>query len=375
MARIRNLALALSQTGCEVSLLLVGDEESEFVWEKIAVQQVARGQPEPRRGWRRPRVNARAVDRMAQEIGRRHAAGGVDVVFFYNQDVAYAWRLARLCRQRGIPFVQQYAEKHLACDYAAGWRDTHYLSERLHLLVLPHFSAGSVVISHYLAAELSARARHPVLVVPTVAPLASAAGRTPPAIPELLAISGGARRDSLELLLEAMTLVRQAGGRTRLRIVGLSSDTLAKLTARARSHELAGGVVLAGRLDEANYTEAVCGASCHVLLRSDDVSSQACFPSRLFELFSHGTPAILSAVGDIRRYFTDGEDALLVSPGSAAAVAEKILWVERHPGAAAEIGQRGNGTARRVFDLARHGEALANYLQATVHRHKSQSHA
>lgn len=375
VARIRNLALALSEAGCQASLLLVGDEEREFTWEKIAVQEVARGRAEPKRGWRRPRVNAQAVERMAQEIERRHAAGAVDVVFFYNQDFAYAWQLVRVCRKRGIPFVQQYAEKHLACDYAVGWRDTHYLSERFHLLVLPRLSAGSVVISHYLADEISRRASHPVLVVPTLAPVPAATMRTPPARPELLAISGGARRDSLELLLAAMQLVRRAGGGTRLRVVGLSPNTLAKLTERVRRDELGDSVALAGRLDEMSYTEAVRNASAHVLLRSDDVSSQACFPSRLFELFSHGAPVLLSAVGDIPRYFTDGQDALLVAPGSAAAIAERVLWMERHPDAAAKIGARGNIAANRAFDLARHGAALANYLRAIVHRHESKSHS
>ena len=362
--RLRNFALALKSAGAEPSLLLVSAELTvRFEWQGIPVNGFARANS-PGSRWFGGRVNAAAVDAMGAEIGRRQATGEVDCVLFYNQDIIYAWRIARLCARLGLPFIQQYAEKHLPQDYASGWRNTYFLSESLHLQIIPRISSGSVVISRELLVQVGRRAKHEPLLLPTVCPLWSLRERTLSSDPMLVCISNGARRDDLPVLLRAMARVRAAGSCWRVRIIGLPESAKRKISALATQLGLGKRARFDGFLPEAEFNAAVKCADAFVLLRSDDSSSRACFPSRLADLFATGAPVILTAVGDLPHYFVDRRDCLLTPPGDEIALAEGLIWLERNSEAGRKLGRQGSIQAMRAFDLRRSGLLLAEYLAA-----------
>jgi len=361
IARARNLALALRLAGAQVGLWLVGETGSrEFDWRGVGVQEFGR------RAGGRGRINASAVEAMLDRLATQHTSGArVDAVLFYNQDLVYAWRCARLCRTLGITYVQQYAEAHLAADYPEGWRSTFFLLERFHRSVLPWMSEGAVVISHDLAALLGASSRRPTVVIPTVSevPVPTAVA-LPDGVAEVICLTQGARRDDLPLLLRAMALRRTAGGRLRLRVVGLGKSARPRIEREVAALGLNDLVRVDGFLPDDVFASALAGASACVLLRTDDLSSRACFPSRLHELFGTGRPVVLSAVGDLPRYFEDRKHCLFVPAGDAKALAERLAWLETHPAEAAMIGRSGNARAAEVFAPRSNGLMLLRFLNS-----------
>lgn len=78
-------------------------------------------------------------------------------------------------------------------------------------------------------------------------------------------------------------------------------------------------------------------------------------PRVLIEAFACGLPAITSNLGSMSEMIMDGESGLLVEPGNAAALAERMAWAWRSPDRLTAIGQQ----ARLEFE--RKYSAEANY--------------
>jgi glycosyltransferase involved in cell wall biosynthesis len=371
-ARVRNLALGLHRAGVDVEMMFTEGAVKCTSWQQIPVSMIARsatGTKDKRSVWTRvlkQRVHTAAMNAMLAEIERR--SHRPDAVIFYNQDVAYALQTLRACRRLGIAFVQQYAELHLASDYPNGRRNTYWLSEQLHLRIIPRLADGSIVISSYLLAAVGQRSTHDPLLIPTIADVPAHQGRTLRLPLTALCVSGGARRDDLEILIAAMVRLKARGGRMRLQIVGLANDALNRLQLLVNDLRLQAHVVLAGHLAYDEFRTTVATADVQILLRTQDRSSVACFPSRLYELFSFGAPVVLSAVGDLPLYFADQREAMLVPPSNAEKLAEVLLWLENHPDKAAAIGRAGNQSARTSFSVDERGHDLARYLNQVCAR-------
>lgn len=360
--RLRNLGLSLKAAGAVPVLWYAGGPVAGFDWQGVKVESFSGEKPG------RGRVNAPAVAAMGRRLMELASAGEVDAVIFYNQDALYAMKLAWVCARAKVPFFQQYAEMHLPEDYANGWRNSYFLLEWLHLQVMPRFGAGSIVISRELESLVGRRGRHVPLVLPTVARVA-AIGRRDVATPSrLVCISTGARRDDLPLLLRAYASARQGGANLKLQIMGLSGTARQALATLASELGTEDSVTLSGFVSEEEYAAVLASADAFVLLRSDDRSSRACYPSKLHELFGTGAPVILSAVGDLPRHFTHGHDCLMVPPGDLPALAGALRWPTEQREAAAEIGLRGNRRAREIFDVEGAGRSLLAYLQSRILR-------
>lgn len=71
------------------------------------------------------------------------------------------------------------------------------------------------------------------------------------------------------------------------------------------------------------------------------------------EAMAHALPVVASAVGGIPDKLREGETGFLVPPGDEAALAERILWLAKHPQERVTMGERGEQLARGKFSWER----------------------
>lgn len=74
------------------------------------------------------------------------------------------------------------------------------------------------------------------------------------------------------------------------------------------------------------------------------------FGLSLVEGMCLGKPCVASRVGGIKEIVTDRENGLLVEPGNARGLAEKILFLLQNPAFAQELGRRAARTVEEKFD-------------------------
>lgn len=99
-----------------------------------------------------------------------------------------------------------------------------------------------------------------------------------------------------------------------------------------------------------------------VLARPNNLQAKNGFPTKLGEYLLSGNPVVVSAVGDIPLFLSDGESALLTEPDNIDSVADKMLWAIKNPEEAMEIGRKGHDVAISSFNPVVEAEKIINTL-------------
>jgi len=90
------------------------------------------------------------------------------------------------------------------------------------------------------------------------------------------------------------------------------------------------------------------------------------FPLTLLEAMGLGKPVIASNIGGVSEIVDDGENGLLVEPGRPDQIAEKVLYLLRHPNECRRIAQNARETAQRKSSLTHYVEAMEKAFRETI---------
>ncbi|MBL9202944.1 MAG: glycosyltransferase [Opitutaceae bacterium] len=285
---------------------------------------------------------------------------GARGLLLYNQDPWLSMRLADVCKAARIPFLQQYAELHVAQDFRARWLQGYFLREQMHMRLAPRRADGNLVISSWLRDRVELEGGRNILRLPAFvdvdfwdAAIGLAPNRRVPG--RIVYVGEGARRDCLETIIAAAALSRKWSPKIELRLVGLSG----KRGRALRNHE---GVITMPRLNHAELACEYSAAAATILLRSDDQSSRACFPTRLGEMLLGGAPVILSDMPDYNLEFVHGLNAYLVNPSDLQGIARCMVAATSGDEENDRIGAAGRLVARTRLNPKCHLAAVAQWL-------------
>lgn len=184
----------------------------------------------------------------------------------------------------------------------------------------------------------------------------------------LYSTGGASTRKGVEILLEALVLMRRSGGReTRLRLAGgvMDGPMSGRVGALLATPELRGAVDLLGRLSPEQVAHELSRASAFVLPSHIDNS-----PNALCEAMVVGTPCIAAFVGGVPSLLRDGDEGLLYHDADPYALAGTIDRLLDDPAFAARLGANARKTARARHDprlVA--AQAVAAYRNVLEGRH------
>jgi glycosyltransferase involved in cell wall biosynthesis len=152
----------------------------------------------------------------------------------------------------------------------------------------------------------------------------------------------------------------------KLLIAGASSPRRrAEVLDCAKSSGLAEGqVVLLGSVRRESLPALYARARALLAPLEDDDRSAARFPTKIAEYLASGRPVITSRVGDIPRYFTDGQNGYIAAPGDDADMASKMALVLSDGAAASRVGAAGLQTGRQFFHYANHSRRLKEFFES-----------
>ncbi|MBU5613465.1 glycosyltransferase family 4 protein [Geomonas azotofigens] len=221
---------------------------------------------------------------------------------------------------------------------------------------------GVVVISNYLK-DLYGRkvaASVPLCLIPISAKCEaeSRAGREPGPMKVVYAGSF-AKKDGIEQLLDAFESVQEKKGNCILMLCG--TGTSVKLYQPRIAANPA--IQYVGYLEDTAFYQFLQGADVLCVTRTGSTYANAGFPFKLGEYLATGNPVIVSDVGDVRRYLSHMEDAIIVEPGNVTAIAGALEYCLDHPETAAKIGLSGADKCRRYFDPTANGRLLLQLIR------------
>jgi glycosyltransferase involved in cell wall biosynthesis len=158
------------------------------------------------------------------------------------------------------------------------------------------------------------------------------------------------------IVVDAAARLLAAGVPARFTFVGRGSmeGAIRQMVAAAG---LAGRVTIAGFADDLPAVMAALDVALYVPLESDGMSRV------VFEYLAATRPLVATRVGVVPEVLTDGDNALLVHAGDAAALASALERLLRDPDLREKLGQRGRRLVVERYSGARVAAALENHYQ------------
>lgn len=108
-------------------------------------------------------------------------------------------------------------------------------------------------------------------------------------------------------------------------------------------------VIFTGLVEAENMPQLLKNAEVLVLARPDNKQAKYGFPTKLGEYLLSENPVVVTKVGDVPKFLTDGESALLASPHDDQEFAKKIIWALENKEFSARIGLQGSLIAKKHF--------------------------
>lgn len=169
------------------------------------------------------------------------------------------------------------------------------------------------------------------------------------------------KKDGVDCLIHAFSNVTKKYPTLKLVIIGQSpslneNDQNIELI---KSLGVLNNIVFTGRVESSDVPKILMHAEALVLARPDNEQARYGFPTKVGEYLMTAKPVIVSKVGDIPKFFTNGENALLVEPSDVNDLTEKIIWVLNNYDASIEIGQQGRMVALDNFDCVKECKKIA----------------
>ena len=298
---------------------------------------------------------------------------GLDVILFHSHATA-ALAIPRLRRHAGLRFAMM----------------THGdVFERPHGTYDPRLTAfyRAVTPKAYRAADLvlalspdmaarAARGGAPadrVMVIPNGIDLTDlglppgATATPPPCGPPLRLLYVGrlSPEKGVAFLLDALVRLRAAEIPFRAVIAG-DGPTAAEHAAYVERRGLADSVEMLGRVPRARLGDLYADAQIVCIPSLSDP-----LPTVALEALAMGRPVIGSAVGGIAYLVEDGVNGLLASPGSGAALAEKLALVATTPGLLQTLALRTYRSVVPDYSWERIGERLGTALRTLASSSRS----
>jgi len=374
--RVRLLARALVEAGAQAHVICMQasdrpptilNPKTRGEWHGVTFEYTCGTTARPSSFLMRRLIEVRGWTIGALRLVQLRRAGRLDCVYLWA--TCQRARLSRavfigLLRSLGVPVVMELNERPWSLR-----DDRTSIEKRVSPLT---GVAGVVSISSYLtewARAEGARRGRPIGIaeVPILVDMAEQPPPRPwPQYPMVL-FAGAPEYDStVDFIVQAMESVWERFPDCKLTITGgrpadPAAVSLSRHLASAHpGHD--GRVLFVGYLTRSELLDLYQDATALLIPLFDDVRSKARFPTKIGEYLASARPVVSTTVGEMARYFVDGETAFLSRPGDARAYGERICSAIADTELARKVGAAGREVAREHFAYQLWGQSLFDFF-------------
>lgn len=292
---------------------------------------------------------------------------GIDGIIMNYHDVEDILAYKLLTVFLGIPLVYEISEFPFAISRLAKYRKNMpgRLYSNLYVNTVYKLFDGMIIMTYPLM-EYFKKLTHKksILVhVPMTVDYSRFEKNYPDAEKKYIAYAGamGGNKDGVDILIRAFDLISKDYSDYYLYLIGDAPEAdMTKLKNLAARSESSDKIVFTGRVDNFEVPKIIMQAQILALARPSSLQATGGFPTKLGEYLATGNPAVVTKVGDIPKYFKDGENAFISEPDSVEAFAEKMRFVIDNPDIAQQVGINGKKLVYEFFNYKKQAQAISN---------------
>ena len=168
----------------------------------------------------------------------------------------------------------------------------------------------------------------------------------------------------MDLLIKSFSIIAKKYPSYRLYIIGRAPDSNQTYSNFQLVKDLGieCQVVFTGEVAASDMPQLLKDASVLALERPDNLQAKYGFPTKLGEYLLTGNVVVITNVGDIAHFLSDGESALIAQPGDIKEFAEKLEFAIENPEKMREIGENGRFIAELHFNYFTESKKLADSM-------------
>jgi glycosyltransferase involved in cell wall biosynthesis len=160
------------------------------------------------------------------------------------------------------------------------------------------------------------------------------------------------KKDGVFTLLKAFHKISLLFEEPKLMLIGSPVDEYFKreIYEYVQINDLSERVIFVGSLPSTEMPQYLADSSILALTRPNSLQAEGGFPTKLGEYLASARPVLVTSVGDIPKYLSDGINAFIVEPDTVDAIVEKLQYIIKNYSKSLEIGIEGKKTACTFFN-------------------------
>ncbi|MDD2305489.1 MAG: glycosyltransferase [Prolixibacteraceae bacterium] len=173
------------------------------------------------------------------------------------------------------------------------------------------------------------------------------------------------KRDNVNLLIQAFSTINKKYPDVRLILGGFGSkEDNRQIQNLIQKLQIFSNVEVLNYLSRNEILSYITNARILVMVRGNDMESQASFPSKLTEYLCTSIPLVTVNVGEISNYLTDGLNAFIVEPENCDRLAEKLDYVLENYPLALEVATKGKKLTDTVFNYNFQAKRIIGFIES-----------
>jgi glycosyltransferase involved in cell wall biosynthesis len=174
----------------------------------------------------------------------------------------------------------------------------------------------------------------------------------------------GGNKDGVYDLIKAFSIVSNEFNDYFLYIIGESKnkEELNSLKNLAKELKIEDKVIFTGKVSRNNMPSLLDKSTLLALARPKSIQAEGGFPTKLGEYLATGNPVVVTKVGEIPDYLTDGIHAYLANPDDPEDFAIKMKMALNDPKGAEKIGKKGKELVYSVFNYNEQGKNIISFI-------------
>jgi glycosyltransferase involved in cell wall biosynthesis len=171
-------------------------------------------------------------------------------------------------------------------------------------------------------------------------------------------------KDGVPILVRSFAKLLNQFPNFKLLLIGNNSDkfSIKETIETIEKLDLKDKVIFTGLVAREEMPGLLGNAVLLVVSKPDIEQNSANFPIKIGEYLSTGVPTIVTSVGEIHQFITDGESGFVATPGSDESFYFKMLEALSDYERAKKIGLNGRMLAKKVFDYKIQSKLVTDYI-------------
>ena len=175
-------------------------------------------------------------------------------------------------------------------------------------------------------------------------------------------------KDGILDIIKAFSLLRQVYKDKKLVLMGDidASECKEEIYKVISDYNISENVVITGYLSRAEMIKRLGAAEVLILAKPKGLQSEHSFPTKVGEYLATGKPVVITNVGCINQYLTDGENAFIAEPENIESLYRKLMEVYGNYKRSLEIGRKGQQIAIKQFDYGIQSQFITDFFKERI---------